>query len=53
MGLEIKFKNCKMKDHESIEEIYNKLLSIQNEFSKLSEHLTNNKVIDKILSVML
>jgi gag-polypeptide of LTR copia-type len=53
MGLEIKFKNFKMKDHESIEEIYNKLLSIQNEFSKLSEPLTNNKVIDKILSVML
>jgi gag-polypeptide of LTR copia-type len=32
MGLETKFKNFKMEDHESIEELYNRLLSIQNEF---------------------
>jgi gag-polypeptide of LTR copia-type len=53
MGLETKFENFKMEDHESIEEMYNRLLSIQNEFSDLDEPLTNNKVIGKILRVML
>jgi gag-polypeptide of LTR copia-type len=53
MNLEIKFENFKMEDHESIKEIYNRLLSIQNKFSDLDESLTNNKVIGKILSVML
>jgi endonuclease V-like protein UPF0215 family len=53
MDLKIKFKNFKMEDHESIEEIYNRLLSIQNEFLDLDESLTNNKVIGKILRVML
>jgi gag-polypeptide of LTR copia-type len=53
MDLKIKFKNFKMEDHESIEEIYNRLLSIQNEFLDLDEPLTNNKVIGKILRVML
>jgi gag-polypeptide of LTR copia-type len=38
MGLETKFENFKMKDHKLIEEMYNRLLSIQNEFSDLSEH---------------
>jgi hypothetical protein len=33
--------------------MYNRLLSIQNEFSNLSEPLINNKVIGKILTVML
>jgi hypothetical protein len=42
-----------MEDHESIEEIYNRLLSIQNEFSDLGVPLTNNNVIGKILRVML
>jgi hypothetical protein len=42
-----------MEDHESIEEMYNRLLSIQNEFSDLDEPLTNNKVVAKILRVML
>jgi gag-polypeptide of LTR copia-type len=32
MGLETKFENFKIEDHESIEELYNRLLSIQNEF---------------------
>jgi gag-polypeptide of LTR copia-type len=53
MGLETKFENLKMKDHESIEEMYNRLLSIQNEFSDLGEPLTNNKFIGKILRVIL
>jgi gag-polypeptide of LTR copia-type len=44
MGLETKFKNFKMEDHESIEEMYNRLLSIQNEFLDLREPLTNNKM---------
>jgi gag-polypeptide of LTR copia-type len=52
-GLETKFEIFKMKDHKSIEEMYNRLLSIQNEFSDLGESLINNKVIDKILKVML
>jgi hypothetical protein len=42
-----------MKDFEKIEEIYNRLLSIQNKFSDLGEHLMNNKIIGKILRVML
>jgi gag-polypeptide of LTR copia-type len=53
MGLETKFENFKIEDHESIEEMYNRLLSIQNEFSDFGEPLTNNKVVDKILRVML
>jgi gag-polypeptide of LTR copia-type len=53
MDLETKFKNFEMEDHESIEEMYNRLLSIQNEFSDLGEPLTNNKVVGKILRVML
>jgi hypothetical protein len=42
-----------MEDHESIEEMYNRLLSIKNEFSDLGEPLINNKVVGKILRVML
>jgi gag-polypeptide of LTR copia-type len=53
MGLEIKFKNFKMEYHESIEEMYKRLLYIQNEYSDLGESLTNNKVIGKILRMML
>jgi gag-polypeptide of LTR copia-type len=53
MGLEIKFENFKMEDHELIEEMYNRLLSIKNEFSDLGESLTNNKAVGKILMVTL
>jgi hypothetical protein len=53
MSLEIKYQNFKMEDHESIEEIYNRLLSIQNKFLNLGEPLTNNIVIGKILRVVL
>jgi gag-polypeptide of LTR copia-type len=53
IGLEIKFENLKIKDHESIEEMSNRLLYIQNEFSDFGEPLTNNKVVGKILRVML
>jgi gag-polypeptide of LTR copia-type len=53
MDLETKFENFKMEDHESIEEMYNRLLSIQNKFSDLGEPLINNKVVGKILRVML
>jgi gag-polypeptide of LTR copia-type len=49
MDLETKFENFKIEDHESIEEMYNRLLSIQNEFSNLGEPLRNNKVVGKIL----
>jgi hypothetical protein len=41
-----------MEDHKTIEEIYNRLLSIQNEFLDLGELLTNNMVVDEILKVM-
>jgi phosphoribosylformylglycinamidine (FGAM) synthase PurS component len=53
MSLKINFKNFKMKYHETIEEMCNHLLSIQNEFSDLDEPLINNKVVGKILRVML
>jgi gag-polypeptide of LTR copia-type len=53
MGLETKFENFKIEDHESIDEMHNRLLSIQMEFSDLGEPLTNNKVISKILRVIL
>jgi hypothetical protein len=42
-----------MEDHEMIEEMYNQLLFIQNKFSDLGKPLMNNKVIGKILKVML
>jgi hypothetical protein len=42
-----------MKDHETIKEMYNHSLLIQNKFSDLDEHLTNNKVVGKFLRVML
>jgi hypothetical protein len=33
--------------------MYNRLMAMQNEFSNLGETLSNNKVIEKILRVML
>jgi hypothetical protein len=45
--------NFKMKDHKPIKEMYDHLLLIQNEFSDLAEALTNNKVVGKILMVIL
>jgi cob(I)alamin adenosyltransferase len=42
-----------MEDNKTIEEMYNRLLSIQNKFFDLGEPLINNKIVDKILRVML
>jgi gag-polypeptide of LTR copia-type len=53
VGLETKFENFKMKDHKIIEEIYNCLMTIQNNFSDFEEPLTYNKVVIKIFRVML
>jgi gag-polypeptide of LTR copia-type len=47
MSLEITLEKFKMEVHESIEEMYNRLPFIQNEFSDLGEPLTNNKVVGK------
>jgi TFIIF-interacting CTD phosphatase-like protein len=52
-GLETKFENFRLKDGETLENIYNKLIHIQNEFYKLGETLSNENVIEKILCVML
>jgi hypothetical protein len=52
MSFEIKFENFKIENNEIIEEVYNYLMSIQNEFLNLSKPLMNNKVVGKILRVM-
>jgi uncharacterized protein with GYD domain len=53
MGFEIKFENFKMEGCETIKEMYNRLMAIQDEFSDLGKPLINNKVLDKILRMML
>ena len=52
-GLEAKFENFKVEDGESIEDMYNRLMHIQNEFTELGEPLSNNKIVGKLLRVML
>jgi hypothetical protein len=49
MRLKIKFENFKVEDNESIEEMYTRLMSIQNKFMDLGELVTNNKIIENIL----
>jgi gag-polypeptide of LTR copia-type len=51
--LKIKFKNFRLEDGEILENIYNRLIHIQNKFSELGETLSNRKVIGKLLRVML
>lgn len=52
-GLEIKFETFKVENGESIDKMYNRLLEIQNNFIELGESLFNNKIIEKILHVIL
>jgi Zn-dependent oligopeptidase len=47
IGFEIKFENFRLEDGEIIENMYNRLIHIQNEFSELGETLSNEKVIEK------
>ena len=52
-GLDAKFETFKVQDGESIENMYNRLMHIQNEFTELGEPLSNNKIVGKLLRVML
>jgi hypothetical protein len=52
-GLEAKFETFKVEDGESIEDMYNRLMHIQNEFIELGEPLSNNKIVGKLLRIML
>jgi hypothetical protein len=49
MRLKIKFENFIVEDNESIEEMYTRLMSIQNKFMDLGELIINNKIIENIL----
>jgi hypothetical protein len=51
MGLKYEFINLSIKEEESIENIYTRLIDIQNEFDKLGEFLSNSKIIDKNLGL--
>jgi gag-polypeptide of LTR copia-type len=44
-GLETKFENFRLEEDEIIENMYNRLIHIQNKFSELGETLSNGKVI--------
>lgn len=52
-GLETKLETFKVEDGESIEDMYNRLMLIQNEFIELGEPLSNDKIVGKLLRVML
>ena len=52
-GLETRFENFRVDDKESIEDIYTRLMIIQNEFSDLEELLSNNKIVGKLLRAMM
>ena len=52
-GLETRFETFNIGDNESINDMYNRMLQIQNEFIELGEPISNNKVVGKILRVML
>ena len=52
-GLETQFENFRVHDHESMEEIYSRLMEIQNQFCELGEPLTNNKLVGKLLRAMM
>ena len=52
-GLEPKFETFSVENSESVEDIYNRLLQIQNEFIELGQPLSNNKIVGKLLRVML
>lgn len=53
MSLETKFENFRVEDGESIEDMYVRLMHIQSEYIELGESLSNNKVVRKLLRVVL
>ena len=52
-GLETKFETFRVENGETIEDMYNRLMHIQNEFIELGEPLSNDKIVGKLLRVML
>ena len=48
-GLETKFETFGVENGESVEDSYNKLLQMQNEFVELGQPLSNNKIVGKFL----
>jgi hypothetical protein len=53
MDLKYEFINLSIKEEESIENIYTRLIDIQNEFDKLGKFLSNSKIIDKNFRIMM
>jgi hypothetical protein len=51
--LETKFENFRLEDRETFENMYNRLIHIQNEFYEFGETLSNEKVVGKLLRVIL
>jgi gag-polypeptide of LTR copia-type len=52
-GLETKFENFRIDDGETLEDMYIRLMHIQNEFIELGEPLSNDKLAEKLLRVLL
>ncbi|KAF3320262.1 gag-polypeptide of LTR copia-type [Carex littledalei] len=52
-GLDTKFETFKIENGENVEDMYNRLMHIQNEFIELGEPLSNDKIVGKLLRVML
>jgi gag-polypeptide of LTR copia-type len=50
-GLEIKFENFWIDDGETLEDIYTRLMHIQNKFIELGESLSNDKFARKMLRI--
>jgi gag-polypeptide of LTR copia-type len=48
IGLKTKFENSRLEDGETLENMYNRLIHIQNKFSELGETLSKGKVIGKL-----
>lgn len=51
--LETIFETFNIGESESIEDMYNWILQMKNEFIELGEPIYNNKVVGKVLCVML
>jgi hypothetical protein len=52
-GLEIKFENFRIEDDETLEDMYTRLIHIQNKFIELGEPLSSDKLEGKSLRVLL
>ena len=52
-GLETKFENFRVEENKSIEDLYTRLMYIQNEFIDLGEPLSNNKIVGKLLRAVM